>query len=369
MLISINAHLLSGQAGYRQAGIHHYIKESLRHLPKPDNWRYQIEVGRNCAVDVGHPLHNSRWDTENRLRRIAWEQTTWPRVASAADLLHSFAFVTPVATRKPCIVTVYDLSFMHYPDAFPRGQRAYLQTQTRRSSRSARRIITISESGKQDVHRFFGVPTDQIDVVYPAVDEQYRVLDKAEIEQFKQAQQLPDRFILHVGTLQPRKNIERLIEALPLLDRSLHLVLVGGKGWLYDAIYARIGQLGLRERVHFTGYVPDEDLPRYYNAATIVAIPSIYEGFGFPVVEAMACGTPVVASQASSLPEAGGDAARYFDPHSAEAIAERIESVVGNSAESATMRQRGLVQASKFQWTQAGHQLLSSYRKGLGLGT
>ncbi|MCB8968786.1 MAG: glycosyltransferase family 4 protein, partial [Ardenticatenaceae bacterium] len=143
------------------------------------------------------------------------------------------------------------------------------------------------------------------------------------------------------------------------------LILVGGKGWLYDEIFARITQLGLQKRVRFTGYVADADLPLWYNAATLLAFPSVYEGFGLPVVEAMACGTPVVASQVSSIPEAAGDAGMLFDPHDKHQLAQAITAVLSNPDLAATMREQGRQQASRFSWERAGQETAVVYQRAL----
>lgn len=366
--IGINAHLLSGEAGYRRAGIHQYIAQVLRHLPQ-DGSQYVIFTrhAEEWLDEVG-TVRRSRWPTENRLARIVWEQVAWPWLAARnkIDLLHSMAFVTPWLSRRPAVVTVFDLSFMHFPEAFPAAQHWYLTNQTARSVRRARRVITISESGRQDVHRFFDVPLTQIDVVYPGVDAVYRPLPPEEIAAFRERQDLADPFVLHVGTLQPRKNIPTLLEAFALAaPPDVMLVLVGGKGWLFDEIFSRVQALGLQDRVRFTGYVPDEDLPLWYNAASVFTFPSLYEGFGMPVVEAMACGTPVVVANSSSLPEAVGEAGLLFDPQNAAKLTDRLTAVLHNPDLAATMRDKGLIQARQFNWEKAGRETAEVYRKAM----
>jgi glycosyltransferase involved in cell wall biosynthesis len=171
---------------------------------------------------------------------------------------------------------------------------------------------------------------------------------------------------LHVGTLQPRKNIPVLIEAFARLpDPTLHLVLVGGKGWLFTEIFERVETLGVQERVHFIGYVPDDELPCWYNAAELLVFPSVYEGFGMPVVEAMACGTPVVAAESSSIPEAVGAAGLLFLPHDVAGLAERMAAVLNDAALSRSMRQKGLEQARQFSWERAGRETAAVYRRAL----
>lgn len=369
--VGINAHLLSGEAGYRRAGIHHYIAQVLLHLPWDEGLDYTIFT-RQFPTPSPQPLtptlSTTHWPTEHRLVRILWEQVAWPwaAVRQRLDLLHSMAFVTPLVSPCPTVVTVYDLSFIHYPDTFPAGQRLYLTSQTTRSCRQARRIITISESGRQDAHTLLGVPLERVDVVRPGVDASFYPRPPAEVAAFRRQQGLNEPFILHVGTLQPRKNIPLLLEAVAQMKRpGLRLVLVGGKGWLYDEIFQQVEALGLRGRVHFAGYVADEELPLWYNAAAVLVFPSAYEGFGMPVAQAMACGTPVVAADVSAIPEAAGEAALLFPPQDVEALAGQIAAVLDDLALAATLRERGIAQARRFTWAEAGRQTAEVYERAL----
>jgi glycosyltransferase involved in cell wall biosynthesis len=367
--VGINAHLLSDEAGYRRAGIHHYIAQVVGHLPLESGELEPFLFTRHPGELAGRPnltVVGSRWPTEQRSARILWEQIVWPWQARRRrlDLLHSMAFVIPHFTPCPAIVTVYDLSFLHYPEQFPALQRRYLAGQTGRSCRQARRVIAISESGRQDIHRFFGVPLEKIDVVYPGVEARYRPLPKDKVDAFRQQRNLPNRFILHVGTLQPRKNIPTLLDAFAqLADPDLHLILVGGKGWLFDEIFRQVERLALVERVHFPGYAADDELPLWYNAAELFVFPSLYEGFGMPVAEAMACGTPVVAANVSSIPEAVGEAGLLFAPQNGAELAERMANVLYDRHLSATMREKGLAQAAQFSWERAGRETAVVYRQ------
>ena len=368
--IGINAHLLSSQHGYRRAGIHQYIAQVLRHLPPAEDLRYTVFTGDAPDLLAELPVRvvESAWRTDKPLARIVWEQAAWPWAIrrEKIDLVHSMAFVTPFLSRNTAVVTVYDLSFMIYPEAFPPAQRLYLQTQTRRSVRSARHVLTISESGRQDVHRYFDVPLEQISVVYPGVEARFQPLPPAQVAAFRAAKGLPESFLLHVGTLQPRKNIPVLLEALAQINRpELHLVLVGGKGWLYDEIFARVQALGLEKQVRFVGYVPDDELPLWYNTAVLLTFPSVYEGFGLPIVQSLACGTPVIAADASAMPEAVGDAGWLFPPQDASALAERIIEACDDSNQLAQKRARGLAQGQRFSWHTAGLQTADIYRHAL----
>jgi glycosyltransferase involved in cell wall biosynthesis len=366
--VGINAHLLAGGTNYRRAGIHQYIWQVLCHLPAAELELQPIVYTQQTAALAGRPeLHlvSSRWPTERRLVRIVWEQTIWPWLArrDGLALAHSMAFVRPLLLSCPTIVTIYDLSFIHYPDAFPAWQRLYLKLQTVHACRRAQQLITISESGRRDVEQQFGVSPERITVVQPGVDPAFRPLPPDEVACFRQQHDLPERFVLHVGTLQPRKNLPLLLDAFArLLAPDVELVMAGGKGWLFAEIFAKVEALGLQDRVRFVGYVPDEALPWWYNAAALLVFPSLYEGFGLPVVEAMACGTPVIAANTSSIPEAAGDAALLFNPIDVNGLAERMDLVLNNTAVSDQLRQQGPLQAKRFSWERAGRETAVVYQ-------
>lgn len=376
MRIGINAHLLSGQASYRRAGIHQYIFQLLQHLTPPANSQAQMVVfmGANGPTLTNPHLQvqTTNWPTERRLVRIAWEQTMWPLAAASRqlDLLHSLAFVTPVLSTRPTVVTVYDLSFMRVPERFPLLQRFYLTTQARRSCRRARRVVTISASGREDVHRLLGIPLERIDVVYPGVDERFNLQPEVLIGAFRQEQNLPQRFILHVGTLQPRKNLPFLLDVFAQLRQDpafadLSLVLAGGKGWFYEEIFARVQALGLTEWVRFPGYVPDEELPLWYAAAACLVFPSAYEGFGLPIIEAMACGTPVIAANTSSIPEAIGEAGLMYEVGDAAAVLHHVRCLLQQPDLASSLRQKGLTHARHFSWAASGQAMSQVYAKAV----
>ena len=367
--VGINAHLLSGQTGYRQAGIHHYIKQLLNHLPISDDLQYFVFTSRGGKdhLDIGRIPRETRLNTENPLTRIIWEQLVWPieSAYSRLDMLHSMAFVTPLwRTVSKTIVTVFDLSFIHHPERYSPLKRLYLQTQTRRSCRQATTVIAISESGRQDIHKLFGVPLERIEVVYPGVDPIFQPASAEAIAQFKKEKQLDRPYILHVGTLQPRKNIPMLIEAFAQLRHpSMELILVGGKGWLYDEIYARVEQHGLKNHVRFMGYVPDTELPLWYNGATALVFPSVYEGFGMPVTQAMACGTPVITSNTSSLPEVVGNAGMMFNPHDSAELVSCLDRIINDSQFASQLKTQGFEQVRQFSWTHSGTKMAQCYRQ------
>lgn len=369
--IGLNAHLLSLAPTYRGAGIHWYIHNLLLNLAlTAQENRYTVFL--NDRRFPPHPaliLKTSRLPTAQPLVRIGWEQLVQPFVLwqEKIDLLHSLAFVTPLISPCPAVVTIYDLSFILFPRSFRYGRRLYLALFTRLSARKARRIITISESTKRDVVRWWDVPPEKIDVVYCGVDRAFHPLPEKEVAFFRQKRGLPERFILFVGTIEPRKNVARLIEAYSLLgDRHIKLVIGGARGWLYKEVFFRLEELGLTGDVLFPGYIPYEELPLWYNAAELFVYPSLYEGFGLPPLEAMACGTPVITSNVSSLPEVVGEAGLAVDPTDSKGLAEAIHQVLGDETLRQSMRERGLSRAGRFSWAQTARATVEVYQRALG---
>lgn len=366
--IGINAHLLATATGYRRAGIHHYIHQIVRHLPPTTGTRYTVYTRLTDGWEHRSDMRavGTRLPTDNRAARIVWEQAVWPFEArrDGLTLMHSMAFAMPRLAPCPVVVTIYDLSFVENPEAFPAAQRRYLRHETAYSCAHAARLVAISESGRRDIHRHFGVPLERIDVVTPGVDDCYHPLPADQVAAFRQEKGLPDTFILHVGTLQPRKNIPTLLDALARLERpDVALVLVGGRGWIYEEIFARVQALGLADRVRFAGYVEDEELPLWYNAAAVLAFPSFYEGFGMPVADALACGTPVVAAATSSIPEAGGDVALYFEPRDADELAERLRQALDDPRVRSNARATGPTHAARFSWARSGAEMTAVYQR------
>ncbi len=370
--IGLNAHLLSAQAGYRRAGIHGYIASTLAALPAADPaLRYTVFVGEGQPPD--DPAFSARraaLPTANPALRILWEQALLPWQTGGLDLLHGMAFVTPLLSRVPAVVTVYDLSFIHYPARLSTARRLYLRALTGLSARRARRVIAISARTAADVERLLGVPRDRIDIALPGVGAQFRPLPEAEIAAFRAREALPERFLLHLGTLEPRKNLTVVLHAYAALPDSLRravpLVLVGGKGWGLDEVQATVVRLGLETAVRLEGYAPDEDLPLWYNAAAGLVFPSVYEGWGLPVVEALACGTPVIVSDASSLPEAAGDAGLTLNPHRVPDWTAGLERALTDEAWRAEARARGLAHAATFTWEATARAHAACYRRALG---
>jgi len=368
--IGLNALLLSLGADYRGAGANGYIYHLLRHLDGlGGRYRYTAFLSdRRFRTSGRMALYFARWPAHGPAARIMWEQIAQPVVLrqKRMDLAHGLAFVAPLLSPCPTVITVFDLSFLRFPDAFRRANRTYLRIFTPLSARRARRVIAISEHTKRDVVRFLSIPADRVDVIHCGVDAAFHPRPGEEVQAFRQRRGLPERFILFVGTLEPRKNVQRLVEAYAQIrDLGAGLVLVGGKGWLYEDIFASVERLGLSDAVLFAGYVPAEELPLWYSAADLFVFPSLYEGFGLPPLEAMACGTPVISSNAASLPEVIGEAGLMVAPQDVEGLAAAMRRVLTDRDLRAQLREQGLQQARRFSWEKTARQTVEVYRQVL----
>jgi glycosyltransferase involved in cell wall biosynthesis len=374
--VGLNAHLLSLRESYRSAGVSRYVRSLLTYLPQMDDrLDYLAFCGDARVQPAGWRTRLSPWNTEHPVTRILWEQVVqpWGAWREKLDLLHAPVYVGPVLAPCPIVVTVHDLSHFLYSGLFRPLNRAYLQALTRWTVSHAAHVISDSQSTRSDITRILGVPESRITVVYPGVDEgMHPIGDRAEIESFRARRGLPEKMILFVGTLEPRKNVLTLLEAYALLRRDRRfahrLVIAGGKGWYYERIFARAEQLGLRDEVIFPDYVPQEELVLWYNAADVFVYPSLYEGFGLPPLEAMACGTPVVVSGSSSLPEVVGDAGVAVEARDAEALAQAIAELVQDRGRHGLLREAGLARARGFSWRATARETARLYHCILGDG-
>jgi len=371
--IAFNAQLLSYGQWYRSAGISRYTDRMLSSLgPLLDGDRCAVFVGPNVPADApalaGLQVIRTPLPTHRPIVRILWEQLALPLALRrwGADLLHAPAYVAPLASPCPTVVTFHDLSFYLMPRAFNRQNRLYLQAFSQWAARRARRLIAVSEHTRQDLIRLLGVPPARVDVVYNGVDDCFRPEpDARRIERFRQEKGLPARFLLYLGTIEPRKNVPGLLRAYAEARRrglADPLVIAGGRGWGDERIAQLLDQLDLRSSVTLTGFVASDERPLWYNAATLFAFPSYYEGFGLPVVEAMACGTPVVSSDRSCLPEVIGDAGVLVDPDDPSAWAAALVMVVRDAALRHDLAARGIERARRFTWKAAARATLQTYR-------
>jgi glycosyltransferase involved in cell wall biosynthesis len=363
-------------AAVRQgAGIGRYTRELVRALAELNGSHDYVlfaATGGQRPVDMAWPPNfQTRWvPLSERALTILWHRLQLPLWVEFAtgpvDIFHSPDFVLPPVRWARTLVTVHDLSFIRYPQCADANLRGYLNKVVPRSVRRADLVLADSQSTKDDLVELLDVEPNKIEVVYPGVEERFRPIeDQALLEEVRRRYNLPTRFILGLGTLQPRKNFTRLIEAFASGQvgkfASLHLVIAGGKGWLYEEIFATVEQLDMEERVVFPGFVADGDLPALYNLADLFVFPSLYEGFGLPPLEAMACGTPVVTSNASSLPEVVGEAGLMVEATNVEALAEAMKQVLEDDALREGMIAKGMKQTKKFTWEQAAAKLLSLY--------
>jgi len=348
-------HLVRGLAGVSFPGevlVYLPSKEPLADLPAVSYLRARVS-----PISLQRPS-----------RRILWQHSIFPLLLlkDRLGLLHATMNVAPWWSPCPVVVTVTDLAFRRYPQVHPLGRRLYLGLFTRWTARRARAIVAISEYTRQEVVRLLGVPAERVRVIYLGVDSDFRPLPRDHVEAFRRQRGLPERYLFYLGNLEPRKNLPRLVQAYARIgDGSVPLVLGGPRGWGYAELFQTVEKLGLVGQILFPGFVPREELPLWYNAAEALVYPSIYEGFGLPPLEAMACGTPVVASAASSLPEVVGEAGLLVDPQDVEALADALRRVLTDQDLRAELRQRGLGQARRFTWEKMACETVELYRSVL----
>ena len=285
------------------------------------------------------------------------------------DLLHSPDFIPPAFGYRRSVVTVHDLNFLYYPQFLTAESHRYYNQQIEWAVRRAAHILADSHATKFDLTLMLDVPPEKVTVVHLAADLSFRPLPGAEARRIAARYGLEPGYLLFVGTLEPRKNLPGLLQAYRLLldgkVTAAPLVLVGGKGWLYDEIFERVEALRLTGQVRLLHDVPDADLPGVYNVASVLAMPSFYEGFGLPALEAMACGTPVVVADRASLPEVVGEAGLLVNPDDPDDIAQALTRVLTDEPLRAQMQELGLAQAARFTWKRTAQETLTVYREVL----
>jgi glycosyltransferase involved in cell wall biosynthesis len=320
------------------------------------------DLGANATVvDIGQ---------KSRTTRLLWEQLRLPLDLKrrGAKLLHSPHHTAPVA-YCPCprVLTVHDVTFFILPQRYPLTRRLYFQVLTMLAARRAKAVLVPSRSVAEEARPFLGIAVQRIEVTPEGVDPAFAPVDAKAAAAVAQGRYgLPPGYLLSLGTREPGKNREAILWAMRyLLDLGLdpYLAIAGQEAWGGDADSLAADKLGLRERVYFTGYVPDDDLPALYSAASAFVFPSLHEGFGLPVLEAMACGTPVVTSNISSLPEVAADAALLVDPQDAHALADAVSRIWSDPAEAQRLRDAGLARAAKFTWHACAEATLAVYRR------
>ncbi len=289
---------------------------------------------------------------------LRWAAALW---RAGPDITFSPAHALPFLFPGRSIVTIHDLGYKHFPEAHDAGQRAYLDLTTRCSAARAEIVLADSEATANDLERFYGTSAEKIRVVYPGVDGDKLTASRVDIEAVRAKYQLPEKYFAFIGTLQPRKNIGRLIQAFRRWreardDPDTALVLAGAKGWLFDDSWLE----GV-EKVHVAGYIDEADKGGLLAGAIALVFPSLYEGFGFPVLEAMHCGTPVIASNTSSLPELAGDAGLQVDPLNVADIASAMSRCSDDEALRQSLIERGHIQAKRFTWTRTADKVMNAF--------
>ena len=364
----------------QQAGVGRLVRNQVLALADVDRANdYTLMYARpNNAAVPQFPRARNFARKEVRLRE-RWLAVLWHRakvplpadwLSGPIDLYHSPDFVLPPLRRARGILTVHDLAFLMRPECADAHLRAYLEEVVPRSVRRADYIIADSENTRNDLVVLLNVPPSAISVVPGGVEERFApVTDPALLAEARRRLGVGEApFVLAVGVLEPRKNLNRLMDAFAILKSrqrpsDLKLVLAGGQGWLVDGILAHHAHSRVRDDILLPGFVPDHLLPAIYSAASVFAFPSLYEGFGLPILEAMACGTPVVASRASCLPEVAEGASVLIDPDDAEELADALEQTLADDALRADLAMRGRARAAQYTWRRAAEQLLGVYEK------
>ncbi len=339
----------------RKTGIGIYTSELLAAMRRVAPEHEYVEL--NWGNDVSMRLD----------RRLRWQQYEIPRRSRDihADLLHVPGFDAPVRRSIPTILTVHDLIGMLFPQNLPPVSRFYWSRWLPFTVRYADAIIADSAATRNDIVHLLHADPQRITVIPLGVSELFRPAATTMIADMRNRYHLINPYILFVGTLEPRKGIDTLIDAVARLIQGYphELVLVGKKGWYWDRLQSRIANNGLEGRVRVLDYVPTNDLPAIYSGADVFAFPSRYEGFGLPILEAMACYTPVVCANASSLPEVAGTAAILIKPDDVEVLTSALLKVINTPECASAMRDQGILQASLFSWDQTARMTLDLYQK------
>jgi glycosyltransferase involved in cell wall biosynthesis len=369
MRIGLNAQIVSRA----NAGVATYASNVIRDLMLLES-RHEFYVfgSQEFLSDLDSPrvkLLPTSTRVKGSWRRILWEQSVLPIKARrhGVEMMYYPDHTGPLIKKTcPVVITIHDLAYLAEPQTFAMKNRMYKSFAVRRSARLADKIIVVSEATKKECLRWLDIPESKLCVIYNGIDACFRrIEDHDTLETTRKKFALPKKFILFVGTLEPRKNVSGLIQAYAALKKKQRLehdlVIVGGKGWLYSEIFATVHNLALTNEVKFLGYVAQDDVVALYNLAEVFVYPSIYEGFGFPPLEAMACGCPVVTSNRSSLPEVVGDAAMLVDCRDPNALADGIYRVASDENCRSHLKEKGMERVKLFDWQKAARQILQVF--------
>ena len=349
MNIAIDVHTLGSRAGGNETYFQHLI-QGLAATPGDDQYTLFYTHPEALSAAGGDPRFRFVRIAENAYVRNAMSLPR--RMAELKPDLFHCQYARPPLVRSKVVVTIHDIAFEHHPEHFHPLEVLRLKLQVRSTAHSAEHILTVSQAAARDIAALYKIPAEKITVASPGVSKRFHPRDK----QSSQAEivrrfRIASPFLLYVGRIQARKNIPRLVEAFARVKRSardLRLVIVGKQDWQSKDLTSIVRQFGLEDSVVFPGYLSDEDLPILYSAAEAFVFPSVFEGFGLPVVEAMASALPVVTSRGSSLEEIATDAAVLVDPGSVDSIADGIEQVLSDATLRQSLVERGLGRASQF---------------------
>jgi glycosyltransferase involved in cell wall biosynthesis len=325
-------------------------------IPKFDNPNFQSKF-----IRFPNKLLNLMWGTL-RIPKIDW-------LVGEVDVYHSPNYNLNMLGKGKSLMTIHDLNFFAYRKYSISSARWHYAFKIKSYARQVDAITVVSESTKREVLRYLEVPEAKVHVVYNGYSPIFRPLEQSEnTRRILEKYNIKGKFILFVGTLEPRKNIQGLIRAYHQCKAKddFLLVLAGGKGWKYKHFFRLVENLKLENRVVFTWYVPDTELPALYNQASVFVYPSLYEGFGIPPLEAMACGLPVIVSNTTSMPEVVGDAGVYVDPNDVEQISHSIDTVLSDDQLRNSMKEKGLERAEGFSWEKTAREILGLYQKLVG---
>ncbi len=323
----------------------------------------EIAAHRNWRIERVHAA--------SRAARLTWEQVQLPRALRrlAVDVLHSTHHTLPLAPASfRRVVTIHDVTFFRIPERYPPARRLYMQTLTRLAARVADAIIVPSNTVRDDVIKALHAPPEKIATVYEAAASRFKPVAPDAASAVAREYGVDGPYVLSVGSLEPGKNRSRLIRAVGMMRDAgspCRLVIVGQKAWHYEAEFALVERLSLGDRISYLGYVAEDDLPALYGGATAFAFPSLYEGFGLPVIEAMACGTPVLTSNLSATEEVAGGAAVLVDPLSIEEIRHGLASLLNEPSLREELTAKGLARAAEFSWRRAADETHAVYERAV----
>lgn len=348
MKIAINARFLTQKV----TGVQRYAREVTKRLINMLGKDCIVLLAPSQAPEVFHGIEVTK--PRIRVNGYLWEQLVLPNMflRAKADLLWSPGNVGPLILKDQ-VVTIHDAAVFAMPDGFDGRFRSWYRFALPRLAKTVRKILTVSEFSKVELAHFLGVKQSKIEVAYPGVSDFFCPQCASDVRDLKSRLNLPNKYVLALMSLGPNKNIQGLLDAWsliePRLSEDVYLVIAGGKAKTLASTFVDNGT-GYCAKVKFTGYINDEDLPLLYSGAELFVFPSLYEGFGLPPLEAMACGVPVVCSNAASLPEVVGDAALLVEAADIESLAGRIYELLNNGELRENLRDKGLKRASMFDW-------------------